>query len=300
MSCALLNTISSHAGEMCERNCTEQDEDGESDDNEFDFWTQMPAWTLTSCAGSKELTSAELSLTKVNQQLKVDGGTFDVGREKVVCLRADAHTGVCMLYARASATLHACEQLSVFLVSPENRTEDGYLQIGELVFAGFGNYRQVYVESSEYWSRQQEQFTCMLPKCHLPHALKHLPGMQRLVDEVCERFGVLPSQLQHVHALVQANPYALFSWHDDASDMRLSKRSTTVVVALNHVQSAFQLWGFRHALLWCRGQMAAFPGAALHRSLGSVFAGNMEQNDITTMSDAVLSSAPHKLVMFFD
>ena len=279
------------------------DPDGaESDESEPDPWDALPTWTATAAIVSAgELSPAdEKNLTKVNKELLEKEGVFHVGRCKVACLQADVRTGVCMSYTRSPVTHRACEEMSSFLVDPQNRTEHGHLQIGGVVFSGFGNYRQVHVEREQLKPHEQEQFTSMLPQHFMQHAYMHMPGFEVLVGEACKTFGVAPKHLKHVHALVQANPHALFSWHDDASDMRLSARSMTVIVALNQVLSAFQLWGFSHVLMSSRAQMVAFPGAALHRSLGSVCSLSSELSDMTTMPHVMLKGAPHKLVMFFD
>ena len=47
------------------------------------------------------------------------------------------------------------------------------------------------------------------------------------------------------HFLVQANPHAVFSYHDDAFDMQLSKRMLTVIVSLNCNVSGVEILGFK-------------------------------------------------------
>ena len=95
---------------------------------------------------------------------------------------------------------------------------------------------------------------------------------------------------------------AVFSWHNDASDLKLTKNMLTVIVSLNSNESGLQLRGFEPLWYTRAGAAVAFRGQAVHRtvmpsaaSMPESFGGNMH-----TCSTAVLARAPVKMAMFLD
>ena len=110
------------------------------------------------------------------------------------------------------------------------------------------------------------------------------------------------------HFLVQANPHAVFSYHDDAFDMQLSKRMLTVIVSLNCNVSGVEILGFKPVWYTGCGEAVAFMGAAIHRSVmpdtythktaSCMFAPTKKSSCLS--SGVELSKAPVKVAMFFD
>ena len=98
---------------------------------------------------------------------------------------------------------------------------------------------------------------------------------------------------------------AIFGWHDDASDLVLSKHMLTVIVSLNDNRSGLQLLGFDPVWYTNTGDAVIFRGHAQHRTVlpadesYQLFYGS-DGRDIGACSAAQLARAPVKVAMFFD
>lgn len=75
------------------------------------------------------------------------------------------------------------------------------------------------------------------------------------------------ARVKHVHFLYQESKQAIFPWHEDFSDLRLSNQMVTAVVNLTNTISGVQVFGFEPFMFESVGDVAIFPGGATHRSV---------------------------------
>mmetsp|Transcript_19956 Transcript_19956/g.49758 ORF Transcript_19956/g.49758 Transcript_19956/m.49758 type:complete len:371 (+) Transcript_19956:52-1164(+) len=240
---------------------------------------------------------------EINEALKISGSRFQLpSKKKRTFLQGGSSTGVCSIQLCDVDVLCACKELGNYLCAPENRSPHGFLLIGGSPYPGFGNYTQVLSEKIEWDPRAQEQFTSMIPAMRMPHALDALPCLKQVVKHVLQLLGLDLQHLKHVHLLHQGNPHAMFSWHDDASDLRMSRRSLSAIVSLNNCVSGMQLWGFHPAYYHGCGHVYVFPATALHRSVPPHDPPGMccTFDEMVRTNQSVLYETPLKVALFMD
>jgi len=161
---------------------------------------------------------------EINEILKVSGSRFEIPSRNKQILQGGLSTGV-YSFQLSHEALCACKELGNYMCAPENRSAHGFLLIGGSPYPGFGNYRQLLSEEIEWHPRAQEQFTSMIPAMRMPHAFDALPCLKHVVKHLLKLLGLELHHLKHVHLLHQGNSHAIFCWHDDATDLRMSRRS---------------------------------------------------------------------------
>ena len=132
----------------------------------------------------------------------------------------------------------------------------------------------------------------------MQQALHYLPALQCIVDEACAVLGCTLLQLHHAHFIVQHNPIAIFSWHNDTQDLSLHRDAVTVIVPLNNAPAAVEIWGFNKHVYDGIGKAIAFPAAARHRSVSLKSVVDSKQ-DILDVDTCALQVEPVKLALFF-
>jgi len=190
----------------------------------------------------------------------------------------------------------ACAQLLKFVTDKKYRDELGILKIKDLSFPGFTNY--TLHEADHHHSNRQKQYVSVISAAKMQQALEYLPPLQSIVDEACEVLGCTELELQHAHFIVQNNPIAIFSWHNDTQDLRLHRDAVTVIVPLNNAPAAMEIWGFNMHVYEGIGKAIAFPGAARHRSVSLKSVVDSKQ-DFLDVDTCALQVEPVKVALFF-
>lgn len=218
-------------------------------------------------------------------------GKFSFGSRYAVDIIISPRTGVHSFSVPMSAVTQICQ----YVTDARQRSCRGYLLVAGLALPGYDKYQDH--EAVLHLGRIQASFTTMVPKDKIVYALACVPGLQEVVDYVCKEIGASISNLHTLHFLVQANPLAVFSWHDDAYDLKMSRRMVTVVVSLNDVHSCMEVWGFLPAWFNGAGTAHAFPGGARHRSVKTSFT---SESNVDIRASVVLRTCPLKLALFFN
>ena len=182
-----------------------------------------------------------------------------------------------------------------------SRCEYGLLRLAGVECPGLSAYPSE-ARTQEYGVRYraQEQWTSVIPEDKVQLCIKREPSLGAVVDLILRRLGASRNDVAMVHMLCQFNPFAVFPWHDDAYDLQLSKNMLTVVCSLNDVPSGMQVYGFDPFMYSGTGCVAAFLGAAIHRSVArrtDVCSQCIEQQMIWNGDPA---RGPVKLVLFLD
>ena len=207
--------------------------------------------------------------------------------------------------------MYLCDELCQELTDPKNRNEHGFFEVEGQAYPGYGNYTQVEVECAGKFDKEaQQQFTSIVPKGSIAGVMASVPAFREIVLRVFAHLGLDLTQgmesLKLTHFLVQANQHAVFAYHDDAFDTRMSKRMFTIIVSLNCNVSGVQILGFEPVWYTGCGEAVAFMGAAMHRSVMCDTCTHETACLAPTKKSACLSSeidlskAPVKVVMFFD
>lgn len=215
-------------------------------------------------------------------------GRFKLGIKNHRVLQVNPLTGVYTFQVPAKAANLVCE----FVTNPANRSiPNGHLVLQGRAFPGYDGY--IGTEALHHDGRLQSSFTSAIGKDFIPMAVEAVPGLLDIVVHVCRELGARQKNVHIIHFLLQANPISVFSWHDDAFDLRMPRRMVTAIVSLNEVPSCMEVWGFQPAWFTGQGSAVAFPGGARHRSVRGEFASEVN-NDVTARSNG-----PVKLAIFF-
>ena len=225
-------------------------------------------------------------------------------------LKLEPETGVHTFVAPE----RACATLCQYLTSHTNRSPEGFLVIANQTYPGYSKYDFIETRRNQRNQTIQEQFSAHIP-CHfipeqscietVAHAI---PEIADLLVSIFQQIGLsYPrdlSRLKHTHGLVQADPHAVFAWHDDASDMFMSRRMISVIVSLNDISSGIEVLGQKkHFWYRQRGHTAVFYGHAIHRTvvpLAFLKCMRGSRKGILQLSPEELAHAPVKLAFFFD
>lgn len=190
---------------------------------------------------------------------------------------------VCMDTGVHSFSLPAndCDELGEFCLCMDCRSQGGFLKLGERLYPGYGSYERTLGGGNN--RHLQMRATAVVPRAHLDDALNASPPLRGIVDAVHVLLGISRRRLKAMHFLWQSCNLALFSWHRDHEDLRLSGSMVSVIVSLTDDISGMHVWGFPQPFVYrvC-GDACAFPGAAWHRSVPG------------------RSGAPVKLALFYD
>lgn len=191
----------------------------------------------------------------------------------------------------------ACAQLLQHVCSKANRDSKGWYRINQRSLPGYGEYRLH--ESDTHSIRRQQQYISMLFGSSLEHALAALPPFHKIATASSAHLGCSIENLQHAHLLVQYSPLALFSWHDDVSDLSLSSDAVTIIVPLNDVPSGLVLWGFATHCYLKAGCAVMFPAGARHRSVAMQTVSQNKHSISSVGEHELMYEAPVKLALFF-
>ena len=209
----------------------------------------------------------KMSDVALNAQLLQHGGVFIACCSTPICvLRCSETTGVVELQLPESA-VGQCRQLAQYMCDSSHRSQRGFLLIGDIEYPGFTKYRSVPVDEAAFNGTIQQQFTTMVKGSWIKRAMVDLPMLRFIVKSVLEKLDMCMEQVKQIHLLHQGNPHATFLWHHDGHDLKLSRRSMTIVVALNDCVSGMQVCGFEPVYYSNCGHAFAFPGSVLHRTL---------------------------------
>ena len=205
----------------------------------------------------------------------------DMRRYPLERARLKADTGV----HEFRVSPHACEDMLSYLTSPDNWDENGFLKMAGTQWPGYGSYPFVHAVGGHVPSAQERRTARAHGKQQVNMVLKGMPEIWALVMEVRDALGLpMPREgslqrngkgIVSLHILVQdKSRQALFSWHDDAEDIRVRGAAaatwsdmTTVIVNLTSECSGMRVWGCAPFLFRQPGDAVAFPGRALHESL---------------------------------
>ena len=296
----------SAAGAACVQQARAAAEQLETGDFDIDFaFPSKPQSTIDAAKSIRVTPSLEGSKCEVNRWLKSCGSIRLTPNASALLLLPD--TGLHSFQVARSA----CDELCQVLTDPMNRDQYGFLEVSGQSYPGYGKYMDVEVESAgKFDSEAQQQFTSMVPGGSTAGLMGALPAFREVVLRVFAHLGVGLSDglatLKFTHFLVQANPHAVFSYHNDAYDMRLSRRMMTVIVSLNCNVSGVEILGFEPVWYTGCGQAVAFLGAAIHRSVMPVTHAQETACLAPTKKSRCppfggdLSKAPVKVAMFFD
>ena len=200
-------------------------------------------------------------------------------REPVQHLRL--HKGVHEFVCNQSV----CQQLANFLEDQKNYTEEGFLNIAGTTWPGYGGYPYVHAHLGHMPCQQQARTVRVAKKADVDFILSNEPLVQALLWQVRDRLHLpQPSGrdvqppgkcVRVMHFLLQdATQQAVFSWHDDADDIKCRgmleeclRAMTTVIVNLSDECSGMRIWGHDPVLYRRVGDAVAFPGAALHETV---------------------------------
>ena len=178
-----------------------------------------------------------------------------------------------------------CQQLANFLEDQKNYTEEGFLNIAGTTWPGYGGYPYVHAHLGHMPCQQQARTVRVAKKADVDFILSNEPLVQALLWQVRDRLHLpQPSGrdvqppgkcVRAMHFLLQdATQQAVFSWHDDADDIKCRgmleeclRAMTTVIVNLSDECSGMRIWGHDLVLYRRVGDAVAFPGAALHETV---------------------------------
>ena len=296
----------SAAGAACVQSGPPPEEQTETEDPDIDYAFPLTAQSKTDGAESFfEIPCLQDELCAVNRWVK--------GCASIRLLR---HSSALLLLPGTG--LHSfqvarsdCAELCQVLTDPMNRDEYGFFEVAGQSYPGYGAYRKVEVESAHKFDPEaQQQFTSIVPSGSTAGLMASLPSFRQVVLRVFAHLGLGftdgMAHLKYTHFLVQSNPHAVFSYHDDAHDMRLSKRMLTIIVSLNCNVSGVEILGFKPVWYTACGEAVAFMGAAIHRSVMPETYAHQDECLVPTKkrkcvsSELELSKAPVKVAMFFD
>ena len=283
-------------------------EQSEAEDFDIDYaFPSRPQRNIDAAKTQRAIPSLARTVCEVNRWLK--------GCDRI---RLKPHASALLLVPDTG--LHsfqvargACEELCQVLTDPMNRDQYGCFEVSGQSYPGYGTYKDVEVESAAQFDREvQQQFTSVVPAGSTAGLMASLPAFREIVLRVFAHMGLGFSDgmasLKFTHFLVQANPHAVFSYHNDARDMRMSRRMMTTIVSLNCNVSGVEILGFKPVWYTGCGEAVAFMGAAIHRSVmpdtythktaSCMFAPTKKSSCLS--SGVELSKAPVKVALFFD
>ena len=295
----------SAAGAACVQQARAAAEQLETGDFDIDFaFPSKPQSTIDAAKSIRVTPSLEGSRCEVNRWLKSCGSIRLTPNASALLLLPD--TGLHSFQVARGA----CEELCQALTDPMNRDQHGFFEVSGQSYPGYGTCKDVEVDPAAQFDREvQQQFTSIVPAGSTAGMMASLPAFREIVLRVFAHLGLGFSDgmasLKFTHFLVQANPHAVFSYHNDAFDMRLSKHMLTIIVSLNCNVSGVQILGFRPVWYTGCGQAVAFMGAAIHRSvMPDTYAHNMAclapMKKSSCLFGLDVSKAPVKVAMFFD
>lgn len=230
-------------------------------------------------------------LHKVNLQLQ-QALAFQLPTVGGACLTVSPETGV----HEFTVDGKACEQLLTFATVQQHRDEGGILKFLNLKLPGFEDYN--FHEAERHNSKRQSQYVSMMYGELLNSLVSKLQPFRLIVEQACQLLGCTLDALHHAHFIVQYSPLAIFSWHNDAADLAMSRRAVSVIVPLNDAPSAMEVWGFAVHKYSGAGRAIAFPSEARHRSV-PLHETVDTREDIIKVAAQDLQAHPVKLALFF-